>query len=79
MDNRETLEEAKQVDKMTRFAFQVGHLKTLRMMDLHKGKRSLFKNRELYVEEKVTDYLSHNGSEKVNVFEFSSGFFSCLN
>lgn len=48
MDNRETLEEAKQVDKMTRFAFEVGHLKTLRMMDLCKGRNGLFKNCDLY-------------------------------
>lgn len=61
MDNREILEEAKQVDEMTRFAFDEGHPKTPRMAELHKGRNSLFKNHNLYaqlftVEEKVTDY-----------------------
>lgn len=46
---------------MTRFAFDVGHPKTPRMAELHKGRNSLFKNHNLYaqlftVEEKVTDY-----------------------
>lgn len=56
MGSREALEEAKQVDKMTRFAFEVGHLKALRMMELCKGSNSLFKDCDLYVQEKGRDY-----------------------
>lgn len=35
---------------MTRFAFEVGHLKTPRMMKLHEGRSSLFKNHDLYAQ-----------------------------